>query len=131
MAQTDTLSLTPDSGRVAPRYKLDAAYTWVRVRRQGQRYFRLTGHAYDVSSSGMRFELDEALTPGQTVDVELMLPRSGTKRIRATGSIVRLHDPDEVGPIRMGLQFSEMRQDADRQRLERYLSQIQHLQNAA
>lgn len=120
-----------ESRRSDQRQKLDAAYTWVRVRRAGQRYFRLTGHAYDISNSGMRFELDEALDPGEHVDVELMLPRAGTKRIRGKGTIVRLHDPDEVGPIRMGLRFREMHQKADQARLERYLLQTQQMREAA
>ena len=118
---TTTADRSTDKRR-HPRYRLDAPYTFVRIRLPGQRHFELTGHAYDVSRGGLRFELDDALPAGQRIDMELTLPKLGRTPLRARGRVVRLHDPDELGPIRMGAVFTTMRSSADQRRLDRYLA---------
>ena len=84
-------------------------YTLVRARPQGHPHFCWTGHVYDVSSIGMRFELDELIEPGTLIQVRAMLPGAKHITIEATGRVVRLHDDrDELGPMRMGMTFEHM-----------------------
>ena len=98
-------------------------YTVVRVRPRGDKRYRWTGFAYDISNTGMRFELDEALEPGSHLEVRVMLPGSPPSTFRATGRVIRMHDdPDEPGPVRMGMHFETFRLAADRKHLAGYLS---------
>ncbi len=82
------------SQRTEPRLKLPAMYTLVRVRLAGEEYYRWTGHVYDVSLSGMRFELDEVITPGTEIEVRTMLPGHRHTLFRAFGRVVRIHDDE-------------------------------------
>ncbi len=112
-----------DEARSNPRLRLPAMYTLLRVRHVGDPRYRWTGHIYDISNSGMRFELDAPLPAGTQVEVRGMLP--GIHQVvtfHATGRIVRLHDDQEVGPIRMGMTFTRFNHDIDRQRLNIYIN---------
>jgi c-di-GMP-binding flagellar brake protein YcgR len=82
------------------------------------------GHIYDISMGGIRFELDDAMDAGTPVEVEMHLPTGNVeaKPIHAHGKVVRFHDPDEVGPIRMGLAFTGLPTAADRRALAGFLS---------
>ena len=109
--------------RRASRVALPAMYTVVRVRPRGGQHYRWTGFAYDISSAGMRFELDESLPPGTDLDVRVMLPGSAPATFHANGRVVRLHDgPEEPGPMRMGMQFDNFRLPTDRDRLADYVT---------
>lgn len=124
----NTIARIGAEARSAPRYKLPAMYTLVRVRPLGTRRFRWTGFVYDISTTGMRFELDNALPPEMKVDIHVMLPGKQAVTFDATGSIVRLHDDDFTpGPKRMGMVFDYFAYNGDRQRLETYLSQAGRL----
>ena len=82
---------------------------------------RLEGHVYDISRGGVRIELDEALDPGETVQLHLDLP-GATAAVNASASVVWVHDElDDPGPRRMALQFTGFREDADRDRLGDYI----------
>lgn len=97
-------------------------YTLLRVRPQGEARYRWTGYVYDVSATGMRFELDAALATGSVVEVRAMLPGHETLTFTASGRIVRHHDEaSEPGPIRMGLAFERFRTAQDSRRLADYL----------
>ena len=103
-----------NNGRQHPRQTLPAPYTAVRIRRAGKQRFSLTGHAYDISISGMRFELDEPLESGELVEIEVKFPRKTNKPpLVTTGRVVRYHDPDEVGPIRMGMAFTQLEESME------------------
>jgi len=93
------------------RRSLPAAYTEVQVRRAGRKRYSLRGHAYDISAGGMLFELDKPLAAGERVEVRVNLP--GEPSIGAAGSVVRFHDPNIPGPIRMALTFTHIH-DHDR-----------------
>ena len=98
-------------------------YTLVRVRSVGRRRYQWSGHAYDISYGGMRFELDTSLAPGTEVDLCATLPGQKRTTFRATGHIIRLHnDVDEPGPVRMGMAFDRFANRSDRQCLRKYLS---------
>lgn len=115
--------------RQYPRLTLPPMYTLVRARLLGEERYRWTGHAYDVSRSGIRFELDEALAPGTELELRVMLP-SGHDHptFKATGRVVRIHDDEEdrLGPVRMGLTFGSFASSLDRQTLENYLGRFSH-----
>ncbi len=107
-----------------PRLKLPAMYTLVRVKLPDKNRFTLTGHAYDVSLSGIRFELDEPLPFAQTITVRVMLPGSSRQTtFEAEGHVVRIHgeNDDQFGPARMGLTFTKFSTLIDEQRLADYL----------
>ncbi len=81
----------------------------------------LEGHAYNISITGVRFELDEELPIGTAVDIELFLPGE-PRTVRASGRVVRLFDSDDdPGPRRMAVHFSDFASAADRARLERQI----------
>jgi hypothetical protein len=90
------------------RFALAAPYTAVKVRRPGRRVFNVVGHAYDISSGGIRIELDKPLPAGEQVDVRVELPSPGHtphRTVEATGHIVRHIDVDQPGPAVMAIQF--------------------------
>lgn len=114
--------------RGATRYKLPAMYTLIRVRPAGTQRYRWTGYVYDISTSGMRFEIDRALAPDMQVEIHAMLPGKEQMTFQATGHIVRLHDDDYApGPKRMGMSFDSFAFGGDEQRLSGYLQQAGRL----
>ena len=119
---SDGSGQTGAEARTYPRLKLPAMYTLLRVRHVGDKRYRWTGHIYDISASGMRFELDNPLPAGTEVEVRGMLPGQQQVTFHAAGRIVRMHDGEEVGPIRMGMSFTSFQHDIDRQRLDIYLN---------
>ena len=85
--------------------------------------FCWTGHIYDISAGGMRFELDSPLEPGTSIEVRAMLPGSQQVTINVSGHIIRYHDePDERGPIRLAMIFDAFTKSTDRARLVDYLN---------
>lgn len=117
--------------RRALRLKLPAMYTLVRVRlrlpetrRQRERY-TWAGYIYDISETGMRFELDRMLDPGTELEVEGLLPGgAGSTTFRAKGRVVRIHDEadDRFGPVRMAMAFDQFDTDEDRRHLAEYVT---------
>ncbi|MEX0742454.1 MAG: PilZ domain-containing protein [Phycisphaeraceae bacterium] len=104
--------------RRAKRWPLDAPYTTLRVRRESDPDTEFDGHAYDISIGGMRFELDMALPVGEQVNLELLLPGEPVTAVQGSGTVVRQHDHEEVGPVRMAVNFTQV----DRAALEAYLA---------
>ena len=118
-------SRTPTDSRESPRYAMPAMYTLLRVRPRGNERFCWTGYIYDISKVGMRFELDGPIEVGTEVEVRAMLPGSPHLIFNATGHVVRHHDDDTAGPVRMGLVFDRFSHQSDRQKLESYLGERQ------
>ena len=111
-----------DESRKNSRRKLPAMYTLIRVKPRGNDRYCWTSHIYDISASGMRFELDQPLEPGTQIEIRAMLPGADHTTIRASGQVVRLHDDeDDLGPTRMGMCFEKFRHHTDRTRLSDYL----------
>lgn len=82
---------------------------------------RLQGHVYDISRGGVRIELDEALSPGETVALQLDLPGAPSV-VAASASVVWVHDEqDDPGPRRMALRFTGFCDTTDRERLADYI----------
>ena len=108
------------------RFTLAPMYSSVIARRVGSEDVKdLHGHAYDVSEAGVRFELDEAIDPGESIAVDITLP--GTQSaVGATGDVVWVNDEtDDPGPRRLAIHFTEFHSDEDRFRLLNYLSSAQ------
>jgi len=107
--------------RQSPRLNVPAMYTLLRVKQVGDDRYRWMGHIYDISLTGMRFELDRSVPTGADLEVRGMLPGERQVTFHATGSVVRLHGDDDRGPIRMGMTFKTFRSSVDRRKLEQYL----------
>ncbi|XAL99709.1 PilZ domain-containing protein [Phycisphaeraceae bacterium D3-23] len=117
-----TFKMPESSQRSEPRLKLPAAYTLVRARVIGSSKYTWTGHLYDISVTGMRFELDMPLDIDAQIEVRGMLPGKDHTSFRATGRVVRLHsDEEDLGPAVMGMMFEQFRSPMDYQRLLAYL----------
>ena len=107
------------------RYKLPPGYTLVRVKEDGASRYTRQGHAYDISASGMRFELDRPMKPGTRVQLRATLPGMQHITFEAMGHIVRIHDDaDERGPVRMAVHFDEFVGEGDAERLNGYLADV-------
>lgn len=102
------MPITDYEQRRHDRRDLPAAYAGVRIRRPGRQRFTLRGHAYDISLGGAQIELDHGLVPGDKVGVELTLPGRDTATVQALARVVRLCDVDPMGPVRMGLRFTQI-----------------------
>lgn len=116
---------TPESSdrRQHERFVLPHMYTGITVMHgAGMRLEQYDGHAYDISESGIRFELDVPLSPGEAVSFQLELPAGGGM-VNGTGQIVRLFDElDDPGPRRMALAVTRYATSDDRDRLLRLFS---------
>ena len=118
-----TALIPSEEHRSRPRLALAPMYSSVRVRPEGRQRFTLSGHIYDISETGMRFEMDRSITPGTRVDIRATLPGPQRIDVHASGRIVRLHDDDdEPGPIRMGMVFETFSRQVDRTQLSEYLA---------
>lgn len=113
------------------RLTVPPMYTLVRVRHASHEHFQWTGHVYDVSAGGMRFELDHALEPGTPIVVRAMLPGATHTVFEAAGRVIRLHDADEVGPVRMGMVFETFADANDQTNLDGYLETAFSMRRAA
>lgn len=118
-----TLAFNPPADtRRRNRLKVPAMYTQVRAKLPGAPRYTLTGHLYDVSMTGFRFEFDEPLPSGQHLEFRIQLPGTETSVIRLEGSVVRLHDEsNEPGPVRMGARIEKFLWPTDQAVLEEYL----------
>ncbi len=111
--------------RRRPRLDVHAPYTAVRVRREGRKNFSMLGHVYDVSTGGIRFELDRPLDHQELVDVKIQLPGTPRDWISATGRIIRFHDdPEEIGPTRMVMRFGGVQSSRARIQIDTYIRQL-------
>ena len=108
--------------RTHQRFTLMPMYTTVEARRLVADVDQaLLGHAYDISETGVRIELDEALEPGESIAVHLTLP-GATSSVAASADVVWVNDEmDDPGPRRMALRFTKFRSDQDHDCLLRYL----------
>ena len=113
------------------RFALPVGYTTIIVQRgDGESLPLLTGHVYDISESGLRFELDEPLNTDERVIASVVLPCERDP-IVVHGRVVWLNDElDDPGPRRMALRFDEFATVQDHHRLVRYLSRGQLIRAA-
>lgn len=113
----------PPTRRSEPRLKVPAMYTLLRARLPCDKQYRWSGHIYDVSVEGMRFELDAPLEPGTLIEARGMLPGHRQTLFRALGRVVRVHDEHaDVPPVRMAMRFESFASSVDHHRLRNYLA---------
>lgn len=119
--------------RQSPRLRLPAMYTLIRLRKKGDSRFNYTGYIYDISQTGMRFELDDPMTPGTELEFRALLPGSQTTTFSASGHLVRMHDDmEEPGPVRMAIKIDKFKTVVDRDMLKQYIDRRQgHVAMAA
>jgi len=102
------------------RFHVVPGFTPVRVRAGGE---SLDGHTYDISESGVQFELDHGVPPGTPVmiEIELPAPLSGSRdlidRVIGVEADIVWTDETEPGPARMAAQFTRFKGEGDRARL--------------
>ena len=91
------------------RYALPSMYSTVTVLDEDGSP-RCSGHAYDISEGGMRFELLDALEPGSTVELRIDLPGGGENSVAARCNILWVEDEDleHPGPVRMACSFARI-----------------------
>lgn len=127
-----TITETSRDQRQHPRIKVPAMYTLIRARVLGSTRYNWTGHIYDVSLGGVRFELDMPIQPGTQLEIRGMLPGSGHTTFRAVGTVTRTHsDTNEPGPTIMGLAFESFQSPMDRHRLAQYIDARAQAQQSA
>ena len=108
--------------RLHERYSLAPMYSDVTVQRvENLSTDRLSGHAYDISESGVRIELDVALEIGQGVALHLSLPGQDTPMFVAADVVWVNDELDDPGPRRMALRFTDFIVETERARLLAYL----------
>ena len=105
-----------------PRVRIEPALAGVSVQRvKGDVIRTLEGHAYDVSRSGARIELDEPLRPNERVAFCLRLPGELTG-VFASGRIMWANDAwDDPAACRMGLEITRFLSKDDERRLARFI----------
>lgn len=111
--------------RQHPRFAVTPCYTQTRLRLLSEEKFTRSGHVYDISEGGIRFEMDVAIEPGTPVALEIMLPETpGThpeidgpgRAVFLLGNVVWC-DVEEPGPAQMALVITRFARAGDRDRL--------------
>lgn len=114
----------PIDRRRHERFATAPMYTTISARTYDESGFSRHGHAYDISEGGVRFELDQPIEPGTSVDVQIRLPTASIDRSREThnrpiyamGTVVWC-ETGEPGPAKLAVAFSCFAHDSDRERL--------------
>ncbi len=109
--------------RIAPRLKLPPMYTLIRVKPLGEANYQWTGHVYDVSETGIKFELDSPLQAGEEIQIKAILPGLQHTTIEAHGRVIRIHDSEQdFGPCRMAMIFDQFDTHVDKMKLTNFLN---------
>lgn len=110
------------------RFSLPPMYSAVTVQlmQEGRVAGPLEGHCYDISESGVQFELDDLLPNGTPIELAIHLPgithdREHNLPVRVCGNIV-WKDDSEPGPVRMAVAFSRFAATHDKDRLFRHIT---------
>ena len=116
---------TQPERRLHERFTLAPMYTDVTVQRvENLSIDRFEGHAYDISESGVRIELDVALEIGQGVALHLSLPGQENPMFVAADVVWVNDELDDPGPRRMALRFTDFIVETERARLLAYLGNV-------
>lgn len=108
--------------RAHDRFQLKPMYTTATVRRaHGMTIRDLEGHAYDISESGVRLELDEPLESGERVALQIQLPGEPVEIFTSAKVVWVNRCDDDPGPRRQALEFVAFNDREDRDRLRRFL----------
>ncbi len=114
--------------RAHPRFVVEPMYTPICVRPLDRDNYEpdagWSGHAYDISEGGLRFELDRPIKPGTRVAMQITLPSMHAdigpgRSIFVFANVVWIDDEDEPGPARMAAVITDFVRAGDRERLLR------------
>ena len=112
--------------RSFPRFQLEPMYTPLAIGDLGEQSpLSNEGHAYDISEGGVRFEAEQPIPPGSTVQMRITLPNlsehdlESNRTVLVTANVVWLEDEDEPGPYKMAAIFRSFARVGDRERLLR------------
>ena len=117
MQDSSMQTLEPNSTnerRVTERFALRPDVSRVVVHSDGA---PKEGHVYNLSATGIRLELDDALAVGTPVEVDLFFAGI-LKAIHFAGIVTRVFDEiDDPGPRRMGIEIKSFSSEADEIRM--------------
>lgn len=109
------------------RFRLAPMYSRVTMRLLDQDEFPFEGHAYDVSESGLKFEMDSPLEVGTSIILRLDIPLDihglpptdpRDQYIEVLARVVWIDEEDmEFGPVKMAAEFSRFTRFGERERL--------------
>lgn len=108
------------------RFEVSPMYTPVAIRLLDEPTFTHTGHAYDISEGGVRFDLDQPIAPGTPIVIRLDLPLAadGTplaggpgRAVFAFANTVWLNEDDLPGDVNMAAAFTRFAHANDKARL--------------
>lgn len=132
----DTIAINPVDRRIHARFRVNPGYTPVQVRTGPDQGEAFEGHIYDISESGVCFELDHPVAPGTRVSMRIELPgfqagpgRASGLSVHATGNVVWC-DLEEPGASRMAVAITRYDRAGDHERLIRALSAGRYLRAA-
>lgn len=103
--------------RGTERFAIPAAYSTVTVQPAGDTMSPLFGHAYDISETGARIELDQRLDPGTSIRVAIQLPYQDVPINIDARVVWVMDDEDDPGPVRCAVTFDQFATHEDRRRL--------------
>jgi hypothetical protein len=114
----------PSDRRSDTRFPLKPMYSGIEVKLTGEGDTTYEGHAYDISRSGVNFELDQAIEPGTRIYLKLTLPEwllglvdghSDLTSVQIRGTVVWQDDDGVPGPVRMAATFQSFGTTAERE----------------
>ncbi|MFK7883086.1 MAG: PilZ domain-containing protein [Phycisphaerales bacterium] len=132
------MNLNPIDRRVYERFRMNPGYTQVEARIHPDESYSLAGHIYDLSESGVCFELDHPIEPGSTISLKIELPVhiiesqqdvGPGRAVFVTGNVVWC-DTEEPGAARMAVALTRYDRAGDRERLVKALSSGRYLRAA-
>lgn len=118
------------------RFAVNPSVTPILVRTLDETEFRRTGHAYDISEGGVRFELDIPIDPGTPIAMQIDVPAPPHQEIVGPGRAVFVlanviwADEDEPGACVMAAAITRFCRAGDKDRLLRRLTANRFLRAA-
>ncbi|QKK09131.1 MAG: PilZ domain-containing protein [Planctomycetota bacterium] len=113
----------PSDRRADTRFPLKPMYSGIEVKLTGEDQPVFEGHAYDISRSGVNFELDQAIQPGTPICLKLTLPEwllglvdgdTDLTSVQIRGTVVWQDDDGVPGPVRMAATFQSFNSVSER-----------------
>lgn len=104
------------------RFSVAPMYSSIAVRPIDQASYTEEGHAYDISETGVCFDLDRGYAPGtelaMRIDLSEMHERDQAPNIIfVVGKVVWADDDEVNGPVRMALSVNKYPREGDREKL--------------
>ena len=117
-----TIEIDTIERRTSPRVQLSPMHSPVTIQHvEDLSLSNLEGHAYDISETGVRLEIDIPVEVGSTLALNMGLPGQTTDMFVA-GKVVWINDEeDDPGPRRLAMRFTDFLSNGDKTRLTTFL----------